>query len=363
MNPDLPQTMLACLLYGQEDVRLERIPVPEPQDGELLVRVEAALTCGTDLKVYLRGYHEKMIIPPAVFGHEFAGTVVRSRHARFPVGSRVVAANSAPCGNCYFCSMNKPNLCRDLLFANGAYAEFSCIPARIVEKNCLIIPEDLPAPLAALMEPLACAVKGVEDAAVKTGETVLVIGAGPIGLMLARLCVLSGAEVTVVDAQTQRLAVAAKIGAAHTCEALLTPGLIEKLKKQSSAEGHGFDCVIEAVGKPETWNYAIELVRPAGRVNLFGGCPRGTELRVDTTRLHYDEIRIVASFHHTPQTIRKALEYLVTGQIPVAAFVGQGRSLADLPQVLQEIQAGSAPPKTAILPDLPTGTKLSAEEL
>ena len=359
----IPKTMLACVLHGKEDARLEEIPVPTLQTGDLLLKVEAALTCGTDLKVFLRGYHERMIQPPSVFGHEFAGKIVVSENGRFPAGTRIVAANSAPCGNCYFCELGKPNLCTDLLFANGAYAEYVRIPSRIVEKNCLPLPPDLPAAKAALVEPLACAVKGVEDVKIKTGEKVLVIGAGPLGLMLARLSVLAGAEVTTVDDQSDRLAVAAELGVTHTVAERLSPHLIERMRHDYTPHGLGFDCVIEAVGKPETWNHAVELVRPGARVNLFGGCPRGTELRVDTTRLHYDEIRIYASFHHTPETVRKALEFVKSSQVPAFSLVREGRSLLDLPEVLQEMREGKSPPKTAILPRLPAGSRLSVDEL
>ena len=363
MTVVVPETMTACVLHGKEDVRVEEVPVPKPQSGDLLIRVEAALTCGTDLKVFLRGYHERMIKPPSVFGHEFAGEVVLSENGRFPPGTRIVAANSAPCKDCYFCDLEKPNLCSDLLFANGAYAEYILIPARIVNRNCHAIPSDLPASKAAMVEPLACAVKGVEDVAVREGENVLVVGAGPLGLMLARVCVLAGADVISVDDHSGRLAVARELGVPRTVEERLTPQLVERLLTEHSTKGLGFDCVIEAVGKPETWNRSVELVRPGGRVNLFGGCPRGTELRVDTTRLHYDEIRIYASFHHTPETVRKALEFIVISQVPALALVREGRSLYDLPEVLQEMRAGSAPPKTAIIPQLPAGARLSAKDL
>ncbi len=363
MNETMPETMSACVLHGKEDVRLEKIPVPKLQAGELLVRVEAALTCGTDLKVFLRGYHERMIKPPAVFGHEFAGEVVASENGLFPTGTRIVAANSAPCWKCYFCELGKPNLCSDLLFGNGAYAEYIRVPARIVASNCLTIPPGLAASKAALVEPLACAVKGVEDVALKEGEKVLVIGAGPLGLMLARLSVLVGAEVTTVDDQTDRLAVARELGVTRTVEERLSPESVAHLRADYTPYELGFDCVIEAVGKPETWNHAVELVRPGGRVNLFGGCPRGTELRVDTTRLHYDEVRILASFHHTPETVRKALEYIVTSRVPASTLVREGRSLVDLPDVFREMRAGTAPPKTAILPQLPAGARLSNDEL
>lgn len=361
MTDGVPETMMACVLHGREDARLEEVPVPKPGAGELLVRVETALTCGTDLKIFLRGYHERMIKPPAVFGHEFAGEVVLSENLRFPVGTRIVAANSAPCGSCHFCQLDKPNLCRDLLFVNGAYAGYVCVPARIVDENCLRLPENLPAWKAALVEPLACAVKGIEDVALSDGEQVLVIGAGPLGLMLARLCVIAGADVTVVAGHHNCLEIAGEFGVSWTVSGRLTPELVERLRTEYSRHGFGFDCVIEAVGKPETWHYAVELVRPGGRANLFGGCPRGAELRIDATRLHYEEIRIFASFHHTPATIRKALDLIVNARIPAFALVREGRSLLDLPEVLQEMRAKLAPPKTAIFPHLPAGARLAPD--
>jgi len=138
--------MLAAVLYGSEDLRMERIPVPKIGAGELLLRVGAALTCGTDLKVYRRGYHAMMLKPPVVFGHEVAGVVaeVGAGVTKFRVGDRVLPLNSAPCDACYFCLHNQQNLCQDLLFNNGAYAEYMRIPARIVEKNMLHVPENVP---------------------------------------------------------------------------------------------------------------------------------------------------------------------------------------------------------------------------
>src|SRR6202042_1991372 len=139
-------TMRAAVLHGREDIRIEQVPIPKAEVGELVVRVGAALTCGTDLKVFRRGYHARMIVPPALFGHELAGTVVQAGAGvtDFATGDRVVALNSAPCGQCYFCERGQENLCDDLLFNNGAYAEFIRIPARIVAKNPLLVPDHVP---------------------------------------------------------------------------------------------------------------------------------------------------------------------------------------------------------------------------
>jgi L-iditol 2-dehydrogenase len=155
--------MMAAVLYGRESLRVEPVAVPPIGPGDLLVRVRVALTCGTDVKVFRRGYHARMIVPPAVFGHELAGDVVGvgSDVHGFSAGQRVMAANSAPCGRCNYCLRNRPNLCDDLLFNNGAYAEFIRIPSRIVEKNTYEIPAHVSYRDAALAEPLACVLKGL----------------------------------------------------------------------------------------------------------------------------------------------------------------------------------------------------------
>ena len=173
--------MTAAVLYGKEDLRIEQVPVPSAGPGEIVVRVAAALTCGTDLKVYRRGYHANMLKPPIPFGHELAGTVVEVGKGvtKFRVADRVVALNSAPCDVCYYCKHNQQNLCDDLLFNNGAYAEYIRIPARIVEKNTLQVPDDVPFEHAALTEPLACVVRGLEETGAQPGDSIVVIGAGP----------------------------------------------------------------------------------------------------------------------------------------------------------------------------------------
>src|SRR5580698_4101537 len=200
--------MTAAVLYGKEDLRIEQIPVPAAGPGEIVVRVAAALTCGTDLKVYRRGYHAKMLKPPIPFGHEVAGVVseVGAGVTRFRIGDRVVALNSAPCDACFFCRQGQQNLCEDLLFNNGAYAEFIRIPERIVEKNTLHIPEGVPFEHAALTEPLACVVRGLEESGARPGDTMVVIGAGPIGLMFMHVAQIAGVNVIAVVKREDQIA-------------------------------------------------------------------------------------------------------------------------------------------------------------
>src|SRR5580698_10606335 len=214
-------TMKAAILHGREDVRIESVPFPRADTGELIVRVGAALTCGTDLKVFRRGYHARMIVPPALFGHELAGTVVEAGEGvtDFAPGQRVVALNSAPCGECYFCLRSQENLCDDLLFNNGAYAEFIRIPERIVSKNTLAIPDNVPMEHAALTEPLACAVHGLEDSRPRKGDIVAVIGGGPLGLMILHVAALAGFETISIVKHDGQVEAARQLGATHVVQA------------------------------------------------------------------------------------------------------------------------------------------------
>ncbi len=344
-------TMLAAILHGKEDVRIDRVPVPDVGPGEVRIRISAALTCGTDVKVFRRGYHAHMLRPPVRFGHELAGTIdaVGVGATGWQVGQRVVAANSAPCGECFYCARNRPELCEDLLFMNGAYAEYITVPARIVQKNLLAIPDGLPFEAAAMTEPLACVVYGLENAPVLPGESVIVLGLGPIGLMFVRLCRRAGARVLAAGRRVDRLALAESLGAEEVFDERAVPDLARTLRSRTDG-GRGADMVIECVGRPEAWELAISLVRKAGRVSLFGGCPADTSVRLDTHRLHYDELTLKGTFHHTPETVRRALHLIATGQVPALQFVQCEASLADLPAILAELAAGGGAIKTAILP-------------
>ena len=216
---DMAAEMNAAVLYGKEDVRIERLPVPQAGAGEIVVRVAAALTCGTDLKVFRRGYHEKMLKPPAPFGHEMAGVVsqVGAGVTKFQEGDRVVAVNSAPCGECYFCREQQENLCDDLVFNNGAYAEYFRIPARIVAKNTFLVPASLPLEHAALTEPLACVLHGMDETGAQAGDQMVVIGAGPIGLMFIHAAALNNIEVIAVVKHTGASAAGAFVRRASRC--------------------------------------------------------------------------------------------------------------------------------------------------
>ncbi|MBI3853680.1 MAG: alcohol dehydrogenase catalytic domain-containing protein [Verrucomicrobia bacterium] len=339
--------MKAAVLHGKEDVRIEKVEARLLRTGEVRVQIEAALTCGTDLKVFKRGYHAKMIVPPAVFGHELSG-VISEVHPAVPgwkVGERVVVANSAPCGNCSYCRNHQENLCDDLLFLNGAYAKSIIVPARIVEKNMLRLKPGTSFRDAALVEPLACVVQGVEDVQLHRDQNVLVIGTGPIGLMFVALARHLGCHVVAAGRGNTRMKAARNLGAERIVEVTGKSDLVRTIQTEARVE---FDVVIEAVGKPEAWEAAIRLVRKGGAVNLFGGCQSGTSVALDTARMHYASLTLKASFHHTPRTIRRALEFIENGVIRAADFVSGEWPLSRLPELFESMAAGNRAVKTLI---------------
>ena len=347
----MPSEMNAAVLYGKEDVRIERVPLPEVGPGELVVRVHAALTCGTDLKVFRRGYHAKMLVPPALFGHEMAGVVheVGPGVRGFRPGMRVVALNSAPCGACYWCVRGQENLCEDLIFNNGAYAEYIRIPARIVAKNTLIVPQSLPLEHAALTEPLACVVRGLEETGAKTGDQVVVIGAGPIGLMFMHVAQLAGMKVIAVVKRDEQIASARTFGASHVVQTSVSSDPVAEVRALT-AQHRGVDVAIEAVAIPLTWQWAVDMVRRGGTVNFFGGCAAGTKVEIDTNRLHYNDIALKASFHHTPAACRKAFDLLASGRFKCSEYITGRAQLCELEAVLRRLMDRSNDIKTAILP-------------
>jgi L-iditol 2-dehydrogenase len=292
-----------------------------------------------------------MIRPPAIFGHEVAGVVEETGPGLEGVapGTPVVVANSAPCGECHYCASGSPSLCDDLLFWNGAYAEFARIPARVVQHNLLPLGGAVGFRQAALVEPLACAVRGIEESGIAEGQTVAVIGAGPVGLMLVALARLRGARVIAVGRNRGRLQKALELGAEETLAVGPGEDLAERLLGRGR-HAHGPDVVIEAVGLPETSEAAVRAVRKGGLVNLFAGCPADARIGIDAQRLHYQELTIKSTFHHTPASIRKAYRLIAEGRIDADTFISGEASLDQVPEVLRRMARGEGGLKTAILP-------------
>lgn len=288
--------MRALRLHGPGDLRLEDVPEPTPADGEVLLQIEVALTDGTDLKAYRRGHPVLLGPPPSPFGHEVCGIDIAT-------GRRVVPANSAPCGACPACERDQETQCESLFpLLNGAYAELLLVPERIARQNLLPVPPGLAPEVAAMAESLACCLHGIEVAAVERGDRVAIVGLGPIGLMLCACVADAGGDPVGVGSREQRRALAASFGAV-------------------TADPEGADVVIEAAGTVGAWEHALALVRPGGTVVAFGGLPREARVSVDPYRIHYEEVRLVGAFHHTPRHFRAALAFLASGAFPFQRLV------------------------------------------
>jgi L-iditol 2-dehydrogenase len=296
----------AALLYAPGDLRVEEMPRPEPGPGDVLVQIEVALTDGTDLKTFKRGHPLLARESPAPFGHEFCGIVD---------GRRVVAANSAPCGACDGCARGEQ--CRQLVFLAGAYADWIVVPERIAAVNLHDVPPGVAPEVAAMVEPLACCLRGIERAGIHAGDAVAILGAGPIGLMLAACVADAGGWPVVVGGRPERQELVELFGA-------------------ESGDGAGADVVIEAVGSDAAWSDAVELVRPGGTVVMFGGLPRDARPPVDAYRLHYEELTVRGSFHHTPATVRAALGFLGSAAYAWDRLVTHRVLLDDLPALFAD---------------------------
>ncbi len=330
--------------WGINDIRYEQVELKEPKAGEVVVKVEAALTCGTDIKTLRRGHPVLIKSIPSGFGHEFSGVVAKIGKGvkDFTVGDRIVAANSAPCGKCFFCKNEQFNLCEKLEFLNGAYAEYITVPKRIVEKNMIKLPNNLPFELAAFTEPLANVVHGVERTEIKKGDVVGIVGTGPIGLMFARLAKLKGAKVIVAGRNELKLKLAKDFAQVDEIINIKKYPNPEKIFQSFSREGKGLDVAVECVGQPEIWEMLLRCVRKGGTVHFFGGCKSGSKIELDTTQLHYGDLRILSVFHHTPKYFRMALDLISTGAVEVEKLIGAKYPLEKTKEALELHEKGEA---------------------
>lgn len=336
--------MKAILYYGPQDIRYENTMIKPLNKGEILVKVEAALTCGTDVKTFRRGHPVLIKNIPSGFGHEFSGIVKKISEGveNVKVGDRVVCANSAPCGECFYCKREEYNLCENLDLLNGAYAEYIVIPERIVKKNTLLIPDGLSFEKAAFSEPLANVVHGAERTGIKPGQSVGIIGIGPIGLMFARVAKLKGARVIVAGRNPEKLKLAEEFAHVDEIVDLKKYQNPEKIFKDFSDEKRGLDVAIECVGLPEIWELVFSCVRPGGTVHFFGGCKSGSFVNLDTTKMHYNDIKIMSVFHHTPKYFHQALDLIASGKIEVEKLITDTLPLEKVEYAMEQHIAGKA---------------------
>jgi L-iditol 2-dehydrogenase len=330
------------VFHGPGDLRYEDVPVPTPEPGGLVMKVEAALTCGTDVKTLRRGHPVMIPRVPTVFGHEFAGAVsaVGAGAGGFREGDRVVAANSAPCGRCPSCAGRRANLCEDLLFVNGAYGEYIALPPRLVATNTIALARGLSAARAAFAEPLACALLAVERADVRAGQTVAVIGSGPLGCLLAMAAAGRGARAIVVGRAGWRFDRVRALRVAECLDAVAEPDLGRAIRSRTGERGA--DVVVDATGQPEVWGQAVEGVGRGGCVVFFGGCAPGTTVRLDTRRVHYEELALLGAFHHTPDTVRRAVDLLASGDLVPDPLITHRMALPDVGTALAMMSRSEA---------------------
>ncbi|PIP83954.1 MAG: hypothetical protein CO113_16635 [Elusimicrobia bacterium CG_4_9_14_3_um_filter_62_55] len=340
--------MRAVMYHGPKNIRLEEVPVPKPGLNEILLRIGAALTCGTDFKAFRQGHPVLLGSLPAPFGHEFAGTVasVGEGVTRFKPGMRVVAANSAPCDGCFHCDRDENQLCENLKLLNGAYAEYLLLPANIAARNTYAIDEGTAFETAALSEPFSCAIHAVDATGIRKGDSVAVIGAGIMARFLLEALKAKGVRPLMIGRSPEPLATLTALGAGETISAL-DRDPVEAVR--SLTAGRGVDAVFEAVGKAETWKQAISMTRKGGKVCLFGGCKQGTEVPVDAHRVHYGQLSLFGVFHHKPRYFETALRLLSTGLISTEGLIEGSIGLADVPGYFEERQHRSNL-KSAVLP-------------
>jgi L-iditol 2-dehydrogenase len=334
--------MRAVVFHGPGDLRYEEVEWPSPAHGEVVVRIEAALTCGTDVKTLRRGHPVMIPRVPTVFGHELAGTVsaVGTGVRGVREGDRVTVANSAPCGQCASCRSGRPNLCEDLLFVNGAYGEAIALPPRLVERNVVPLGDGVRAARAAFAEPLACALGGIERARPEPGQTVVIFGHGPLGCLLGMVAASRQARVILVGKAGWRLEEVKRLKIGECLDATASPDAVEAVRAMT--DGRGAEVTIDATGRPEVWEQAIAATARGGTVVFFGGCRPGTSVSLDTRRVHYEELTLVGAFHHTPDLIRRAVALLETNALNPDGLLTRRMGLEGVSRALELMARGEA---------------------
>lgn len=330
--------MKKIVYHGPKKIETIEAEVPVPGPGEIVVKNKVALTCGTDVKIYKRGY---IWDPPFSFGHEASGVVwaIGEGVEKFSVGDRVFAHNTAPCNTCYFCKEGLHSLCENLTFNMGAFAEFQKIPRAIVEQNTYRLPDTMSHETAALTEPFSCAVYGTDLLPIEMGSKVCVNGCGPLGLMFIKLCTLRGAEVIACDMTEERLEKARKMGAKYLINVSGVEDQVESVRALTP-DGRGVDIAIEAVGLPAVWDLSIQMVRKGGFVLCFGGTQKGSTVTLDTTKLHYEQLTVKGIFHTTPRHVMQAFEMLKMGVLQGEDFIDHAYGIEETEEALIEHSKG-----------------------
>lgn len=329
--------MLTAILRRPGIIEVKEVETPEPSKGELLIKVNISLTCGTDLKAFLRGH--SLIPMPGPFGHEFSGIVAAKGKgiSKFKTGDAIMAVHSAPCLDCSYCRQSLFNLCENLMSRKilGAFSEYILVPKHIVRQNVFKKPDGLSFKEASFLEPLSCVVHSMEPLSINKKITIFIIGAGPIGLLHLMYAKSKGAKVLITGLEEERLKIAKKSGA----------DLVFNHSKSSKSVsdftgGMGVDYVFECTGQADIWESSVNYVRRGGTVILFGGCRQGTVVNFNAERLHYDEITLKGTFHFTPQDVKKAFLLLKNKKIDVKKLISGTYPLKEINSVFTMLVNG-----------------------
>lgn len=344
--------MKAAVFYGPRNVKIEEIGLPKAGEGELVIRILVSNVCGTDLRTWQGGH--PLMRPPVVIGHEYYGIVkeVGRGVKEFRAGDEIVGSNSCPCMKCVMCNTGSLTLCEEIpknligFSIPGSHAEYMRVPAHIVKGNIYHAPKGVAGEEIACSEPLAAAIHALDKLSIKEGMRVAVLGSGALGLMFLQLLKRTGVYVVMTDGMVGRLKIAERLGADKVIE--VTQGSVVTPLKEAT-DGLGPDLVIEATGTKQAWENAFRAARDGGKVLLFGGCPGGTQVSFDATKLHYREITILGSFHHEPREFRKAIDAISKGTIRVKDLISLKLPLSQIGDAFEMMEKKEAL-KVAISP-------------
>lgn len=326
--------MKSAYLISPNKIEIIEKPIPSLKEGEVLVRVKVALTCGTDLKAYLRGH--PLIPMPGPFGHEFSGIIedIADGVNGFKRGDAVMLVHTAPCRECSYCKNGLFNLCevhtKDMML--GAFSEYMVVKSRVVRQNMFLKPEGIDFEEAAFLEPLSCIIHGVKAILPSREDKVLIIGTGPVGLLFLQVLKSMGIKVAVMGRNKNKLNLAEKLGADRVYLSSENP--------LEFTDGFGFDRVVECTGQREIWLKSIYFVRKGGTVLLFGGLKAGTEVCYDAARIHYDEITLKGAFHYNPEDVKEAVDLIKSRKLKLKELITDKFPLSEISVVFEKLSRG-----------------------
>jgi L-iditol 2-dehydrogenase len=307
------------------DIRVVEVDTPIAGRDGLVLKVDSCGLCNSEVKTILRGHpFFSKLPPPLILGHEFSGRVIEMgpEVEGVKLGERFVVQAMLPCGYCHYCRQRQFNLCEhsaDTMLIEGGFAPYVYVPAYRLRERIIPVPDNVTSDQAALAEPVCCVLRGIERANIAMGDTVVVVGAGFMGLLLTNAAVARGAlKVISVDQYPHRLALAKTMGASETVN-FLEVNSVQAVRDLTA--GRGADVVIEATGNPKAYEDAFAMAGSGGRVVFFGGTPSGSKIELDPNRIHYGEVDVVGTYGGTPALFERAMALMGTGKLQAEKLI------------------------------------------